>query len=366
MKKLFNDIISKYIAIIFHIFITIVISIITLFALGPNSDYTFAFNVIITILIFYFLYRKLLRNSCEHFGIKIICIITILISANHLYSYKNIIKMFPIVEELNSAQFWFITIGGILLLLLTIFIVYKYISRSSSSKSTTQQPSIHNPLDSNPPNDINEQVQLSENSSSTNVTPEMSISSKNNKEIVFSLLRVLGITIVLVAIIAVAIYLYLKLDLSSIPETPVSIPILSSFLIGHSASILFLLFSVTMLALVLIELARFLFNRIVLFKNAHSANTDNKNSLTHLLSILIVFSLIYYSFDFSNFTMDSFTELVSSGDYLAIPLVIIVGIVAVVLLIRLTHIILWLILKSEPVDIEKFVKENQAYIDLKK
>ncbi len=108
MKKLFNDIISKYIAIIFHIFITIVISIITLFALGPNSDYTFAFNVIITILIFYFLYRKLLRNSCEHFGIKIICIITILISANHLYSYKNIIKMFPIVEELNSAQFWFI------------------------------------------------------------------------------------------------------------------------------------------------------------------------------------------------------------------------------------------------------------------
>ncbi len=252
------------------------------------------------------------------------------------------------------------------MLLLTIFIVYKYISRSSSSKSTTQQPSIHNPLDSNPPNDINEQVQLSENSSSTNVTPEMSISSKNNKEIVFSLLRVLGITIVLVAIIAVAIYLYLKLDLSSIPETPVSIPILSSFLIGHSASILFLLFSVTMLALVLIELARFLFNRIVLFKNAHSANTDNKNSLTHLLSILIVFSLIYYSFDFSNFTMDSFTELVSSGDYLAIPLVIIVGIVAVVLLIRLTHIILWLILKSEPVDIEKFVKENQAYIDLKK
>lgn len=188
------------------------------------------------------------------------------------------------------------------------------------------------------------------------------------KERIYSTLRVLGIILVLVTIIATSVWLYFKMDFSGMVGNSdyTKLSLLLSSLIGLGATTLFLIFAVAIISLALIELARFLYQRILMFRKERSKEGNKSNyTLTYTFSVLIVFAMLFFTYKISNFTMDNFIEVVSSGDYLALPLILLVGIVAVVLLIRLTHGILLLVMKTEPINIETFIKENGKKLNIK-
>ncbi|GHV05293.1 hypothetical protein FACS1894217_01920 [Clostridia bacterium] len=135
---------------------------------------------------------------------------------------------------------------------------------------------------------------------------------------------------------------------------------LVSYLLGYGASILFIIFALAIIVLALIELARFLYSRIALFKEERKKGKSETSTLTYVFSVLIVFAMILLTYKISDFTFDKFTEIAWGGDYLALPLILLVGIVAIVLLIRLTHGILSLVMKPDPFDVEETLKELEV------
>jgi len=132
---------------------------------------------------------------------------------------------------------------------------------------------------------------------------------------------------------------------------------LVSYLLGFGASILFIIFALAIIVLALIELARFLYSRLALFRNERKNGKSETFTLTYVFSFLIVFAMLLLTYKISDFTFDKFTEIAWGGDYLAVPLVLLVGIVAIVLMIRLTHGVLSIIMKPDPFDVESALKE---------
>ncbi len=357
MKAQINNFFKKHSISLLYTALTFLLCFICSFVLGPNSDYIFIVNVILGICVLFLVCRKIYYLKCNNFCVKILCLLALFVSSNHLYSYDVLLNTFPWLTGVKIETIMII-VAIIFIVAIISFCALKYIkddlNMNSSLEHTQSVSTVSQVLQNN--------EQTGESSS------DKKDIKLDAKERIYSTLRVLGIILVLVTIIATSVWLYFKMDFSGMVGNSdyTKLSLLLSSLIGLGATILFLIFAVAIISLALIELARFLYQRILMFRKERSKEGNKSNyTLTYTFSVLIVFAMLFFTYKISNFTMDNFIEVVSSGDYLALPLILLVGIVAVVLLIRLTHGILLLVMKTEPINIETFIKENGKKLNIK-
>ena len=311
---------------------------------GPGSDNIFFVNIVLAGFIWIFLLKSVFTGKYKNLLKVLIYIVSILISSNHLYSFIEIQRLIGWVKSFNYpvilAVIIFVYVGGAVGAYLLRY--FSIISSQSDDSKDKILPAKGNHLQGQ-----------------SNIA--------KSKERTGAALRIFGIIVIIVTIVILSIWLYFNLDFPEISSLNIysDISVLVSSLIGSGASILFIIFAISIIIIALIELARFLYRRLLLFRVEKDVNNNDNSSLTYVFSVLIVFAMLFITYRVSNFTLDDFTEIVSKGDYIALPLIILVGIIAVVLLIRLIHGILILVMKSEPIEIDKFIRENEKILKIK-
>lgn len=320
---------------------------------GPESEYIFSINVVGALSILCYIFQMVYKKEYIKFIKRIIYIIIILIAANHLYLYENIIKLCPSLEDVSR--------GSVLLIFLSLtvitFIVSFLISYIKKQKKINQ---INNDLQETTLSEKTLEFDKAETTQERNSNQIYKRQKNLKEENKSAISMVIGIFLMVILIVG-SLLLYFKFDfLKIISKNPIqNLSSIVSNLIGYIASILFIFFAIAIIMISFIELARLLFQRILLFKYERKNGISYNNStLAFAFSIMIVFSALLLMYKFSDWTLERVQSELVNGDYLALPLIMLVGIVTVILLLRVTYGILLLIMKPSPLpntsDIQKF------------
>ena len=175
-------------------------------------------------------------------------------------------------------------------------------------------------------------------------------------------LRPLWIFLILLFILG-ATFLTFHLVIAKVPVEPFNFFDTVTYLLAYSAAILCVIMAVGLTMTVIIELVRFIYSRIWL---PRISGTDQNSSAPplYVFSFIIVAVLFYLSFRISGFTMDDFTETISGGKYLALPLTVLVMITAFCLLVRITHGLILLVMDMDATKIRSFFSRAAQSIGL--
>lgn len=320
---------------------------------GPESEYIFSINVVGALGILCYVFKMVYKKEYIKFIKRIIYIIIILIAANHLYLYENIIKLCPCLENVSKGLVLMIFMS----LIVITFIIGILIRYIKNQKKINQ---INNDLQEVilPKKTLEfDKVETTQETNSNQIYEMQKNLKEENKSAIYI---VIGILLMIILIVG-SLLLYFKFDfLKIISKNPIqNLSSIVSSLIGYIASILFILFAIAIIMISFIELARLLVQRILLFNNERKNGiSDNNSTLAFAFSIMIVFSALLLMYKFSNWTLERVQSELVNGDYLALPLILLVGIVTVILLLRVTYGILLLIMKPSPLpntsDVQKF------------
>ena len=348
MRTMMDSFIKQHYKRVIIVIISLILCIFLSVYIGPKSDYSIFINVLLGCISLFLVCKSIYSFKSNGLSFKLLVILALYISNNHLFSTSEIKQHINWIQQ--NILFCLIGLFGIICLLIAI-LCFRYIKKDNTkpiySEEEAVKPSVQNETISKP--EVMAQKHLS------------------TKKRLLSFLRLLVIMILIVAIVSFSIWLYFRLDLSSITNNvDTDMSLLLSSLISNGATIIFIIFAVSLIILALIELARFLYSRFLLFVNEKNHDLRKSNdTLTLVFSVLIVFAMLFLAYKISNVTLDDFTEFASNGKYIALPLIVLLGIVAVIILIRLTHGILLLVMKTEAIDVAKFVKENQEILKIK-
>jgi len=335
-----KNLLAKSSNMILHIIVTAVLCFVSSNLLGANSNYSLFASVAVFCLIVFLIGRMIFKKKHTDSLLKIICGISLLIFINDLYDGRILTADSPWIHGISQGVLFLLVIT-VFIATGIIFLLIRYIHISS------EQPQNHN-------------SQTSQSAPKQQVQPfskrySPSLQNKN----LFPIFRVLGVVVLITAIVMSALWAFSRLNFPMSAEAGkvADLSALVSYLLGFGASILFIIFALAIIVLALIELARFLYSRLALFRNERKNGKSETFTLTYVFSFLIVFAMLLLTYKISDFTFDKFTEIAWGGDYLAVPLVLLVGIVAIVLMIRLTHGVLSIIMKPDPFDVESALKE---------
>lgn len=84
--------------------ITVILSIIFKFRLGPSSDYTMFVTLALIACIIYFLYQLLFNENCKNAFYNMVCSVILLIFANHLYSQNVFNNLYLKMAEVDKVK----------------------------------------------------------------------------------------------------------------------------------------------------------------------------------------------------------------------------------------------------------------------
>ena len=175
-------------------------------------------------------------------------------------------------------------------------------------------------------------------------------------------LRPLWIFLILVFILG-ATFLTFHLVIAKVPVEPFDFFDTVTYLLAYSAAILCVIMAVGLTMTVIIELVRFIYSRIWLPRISGTDQNSGAPPL-YVFSFIIVAVLFYLSFRISGFTMDDFTEIISGGEYLALPLTVLVIITAFCILVRITHGLILLVMDMDATKIRSFFSRAAQNIGL--
>lgn len=322
--------------------ITIVFCAFKGFFLASDFDTDFFITLVLVTVIFVNAYYVAIRKKhCAHNIVPYAAIAIVFV--NRLYSYERLTLLFPAIGTIDPL--WLV--AGLAIIAIIAMIVAKVLSLLSAEeaeKNTVIRESKHS-VEYAPSHTVGQaQVQRHE------IAPHK-VS-----------LRPLWVLLILVCIL-VFTFLTFHLVITKVPVEPFNFFDTVTYLVAYSAAILVVLFAVGLTMTVIIEMIRFICSRIWLSRVLESRQNGTTPPL-YVFSFIIVAILFYLSFRISGFTMDDFTDTISGGEYLALPLTILVIVTAFCLLVRITHGLILLVMDMNVKEIKNFFSRTAKSICL--
>jgi hypothetical protein len=184
------------------------------------------------------------------------------------------------------------------------------------------------------------------------------------KERAASFLRGVGMLAVILIVMAITIYIFNMVSVNGLDKSNIDIYETIKFFASYGASLLFIFFAVIVIIITLVALSRFIFARIALFgKKAILYDGKPAETPTYAISIVIVLVLFFLTYNITGFSMENFRNSIVSGEYLALPLMLLVVMAAFFIFVLLTHgIILWLS-EATADGLRKYIKENKISLN---
>ena len=309
---------------------------------APSTDTDFLITLALVIVILVNAYTLLIRK--QHGAHNIIPYATIdIIFVNRLYSYDRLKLLCPAIGTIDPL--WLA--AGLTCLAIIVMVVVKLVPNLSNE-------------------DAGKSAATDESRRTAEHTPSCAVGQVHqgqNKEAepYKSSLHPLWILLILVCIFTFT-FLTLHLIVETGSVAPFNLFDTVTYLIAYSAAILVVLLAVGLTVTVIIELIRFIYSRIWIPRI--SETRQNSTPPLYVFSFIIVAVLFYLSFKISNFTMDDFTEIISGGEYLALPLTILVIVTAFCVLVRITHGVILMVMDMDAKEIRNFFSRTAKSICL--
>lgn len=267
----------------------------------------------------------------------------VIVFVNRLYSYDRLKQLIPMLADVDPL--W-AAVALVLLAIAALLVIrlIPHLGTGGNERSAAvyeHRPSVENTVSSA--------------TGQTHVPPQEAMPHK-------PVLRPLWIFLILVFILG-ATFLTFHLVIAKVPVEPFDFIDTVTYLLAYSAAILCVIMAVGLTMTVIIELVRFIYSRIWL---PRISGTDANNGAPplYVFSFIIVAVLFYLSFRISGFTMDDFTETISGGEYLALPLTVLVMITAFCILVRITHGLILLVMDMDATKIRSFFSRAAQSIGL--
>lgn len=331
--------------------ITVILSIIFKFRLGPSSDYTMFVTLALIACIIYFLYQLLFNENCKNAFYNMVCSVILLIFANHLYSQNVFNNLYLKMAEVDKVKILIIGVCVIVSIIVLYSLIY-YVRNKNLFKQSNMQ----------------KQPEKTDNSNINTLQNQFN-EVKNPKDL-FSGLSYLGIAFLIVIIAVVSIYFFYKFNIPAliINNEMASVSQFVTAILTYGIFVLVILVAVAIMLITFIELIRLVHKRMVMLRNkimqkdssGSNSLSDNDNLLiTQIFSIIIVISIGYLGLDFANFSIDDFNNYIADADFIALPLLLIVVICAICIMVKITQIILLFLIDLKSESIIKFIEKKK-------
>lgn len=346
--KVIHNLIKKHAVLLLHILCTVILCTILVLFNDSYSDYLLLMNMIFSLLCLYCVYTMIFKKIYADSFLKIICILSMVITANELYSYNTLLNVFPWLEKIDF-NWWIVAIT---ILLIAILIVFKILTYLDIPKSNQE-------------NNLTEEIfglNSSDNEAGYNQEGISSLQVKlDSQKDFFSFLEFLGVIFglcILILIPIILLYLFNKYNLN-IKE--LDFDKIFSFVASYSTSFLLILFALVVVIITLLHLAKYIYYQIVSFKK-----TDSEPIPTYAFSVIIVCILLFLSWRISDLSLNKTISTLVNGDYLALPISVMVTMVLFFLLVQITHSIILMLNKMTASDIREFLKKQEHSLHIYK
>lgn len=349
--------------LLLHIMITLFLSFLFAWFFKQFPDYRWSVNLILALLSVYCVYRMIFKKQLVDSFLKILCILALLTAVNGLYSYDNLLTMFPQLASINQTVLLLILAGT----LIFILIVFKLLSIYESD-SPSPPPSNHATMASANGSSVSANS-ISQHGTAN--TQQFAQPSDNSKKEFYSFLKFLLGLIALVLFLAAPIMMMERFNYVDKLSNPLDFDQIISTYISYGLSYFFIIFALIVVIMVLTAAARNFYLRLKVFKQdlsgkkadpmktGNGEETQTPLGTTYLYSVIIVLAMLFLAWRVGNFTLDNLTNQLLVGDYIALPLVIIIIVVSFFLLVHFVHAILLMLSRIKTSDIIEFLKKNE-------
>lgn len=351
MMKSNRDNFIFYLTQIVPVIVALVISIIIYRYWSDNNKACLALTWAAIIFLFLCFYNIIFKNKRNGMIIPILSGLSILLFANKFYDYDTLKTLLPILKNIDSSLFAIMLLGGLLFLLLFAkFVVY--LCSDSENSDSISEPSKHTPVLEGQKNN-NKITPLSKKEHSL-VKKQTTNTNSNQIWIPFYFLF---LTILIGSVCAVSSILYT----SNIWENNYNFFNIIVSLLKYAGFVVTILLAFIIVILFLIEMIRLIVTRMKAFSRSLKEESAETGIPLYVLSAILDIIICYLAYSkFSDFTADQFYDWVNKGEYLLIPLMLLLIGVAFVLFLRLTHATLYKTVEKDLKNTNKQKKLDQT------
>lgn len=341
-----RDWIKRNVVLILHIFLTFIFCIFLAVFLGAYPDYLLVGNLVLVLILVYWFYRFIFKRLYADSFLKAVCTLAMIISANQLYSYNKLEKIFP---WLKSVEHSWVLIGVtvMLIVLLLIFKLLTYIEPASGVEIQIDESAVSNAKIGS----ANRQGIVGDGI--------LGIDEENErKESFFSFLRFLCVLVLVCILVVIPIVLLYLFNMNELDKTDLDFDRLFTFLVSYGASFLLIFFALVIIIITLIYIAKYIYIQIRAFKKINKEDLENHYPVpTYAFSVILVCILLFFSWRISNFSLDDLTEELVHGKYLVLPIAVVVTMVLFFILVQIIHAIILLLSNMSAEVIKQFMKK---------
>jgi len=350
----FEGFIKKHAVFLLHVLITVGACFACSLFFEKLPDYLFFWNLLCALGVVYCLYRAIFRHIYADSFLKALCVMATLASANHLYSFKKLSSIFPILRNVNQKALF----AGIVLFFVCLLLILKlltYIEPVNAAPPRQRRRGIDDREITDPPGTASD-------GGRNEVAEELIriLKRREEGESFFSFLRFLLVFVGLCIVIVLPAVLLYVFQNHNQPSKVLDIDYLFSYFVGYGAMFLLTLAVVVAAIITMIYVARYIYVILKAFKNA--SETDLKNTYpipTYAISMFAVGVLMFLTWRVSNFTLDDLTQFLAAGDYLALPIASIVFFVLFYVLVQITHALILMLQQMSAEKIKTFIEKQE-------
>lgn len=363
MEKV-DNLLYKYQVPILGTIGTAVLGIILALLAGPESDYILFINICLTLVFIFLLYRLLFKAHNSYSFLMLSYNLLLIICANHYYSYNELVSNYPALQYIDKSLLYVIVV----VILATVFLFLRFISLVSRGSSGRSQYYANTNNNSDMEEDCLEQ-QLNRKDLHIQQIQSVPVIDKSR---MLSVGAITLVALILFAVICIAIYCFLVLINNNTGVEKIDMYEVVATCTSYGMTLLFIMTAIFFIVVILIELVSYILHKVKVLLNLNESQTSDEYATareknhgityksgikapTYALSIIIFFSLLYMAYKISGHTLQDFFNSAVGGEYLALPLTLLAGIIAFFIFVRLIHGILLLTLKAKTLRLEVYI-----------
>lgn len=259
-----------------------------------------------------------------------------LIAANQLYSYSKLSELFPQLVNINTK--WLLI--GLTVILVIILLIFKLLTYVDLSNNSQQQKGSGNAM--------------------MNTNSVLSLPPPKSYEEYFSFIRFLFMLIILCIVMLtpiVLLYLFNKHDLD---KEALDFDKVFAFLVSYGSSFLLILFALMLVIFTLIYVWKYIYLQICSLKKISDADMRKMHQdPPYVFSVIIVCVLLFFSWRVTDFSLYDLTDVLVVGDYLVLPITVMIAIILFLLLVQIVHAIILMLSNMTAKDVKDFMERKE-------
>ena len=297
---------------------------------NTNDNTCFALSFGASGFLIFCFYSIIFRHERQGMVVYILSGLMVNIFANKLYDYEKLKILFPALKNVDSVYVIIGLLSGVLLFFIFIKVlmyVYSYVGND----------------------DI---VATGEKNVTTGQSENSEAMDKRAKNDIFGGKFGIGIFLLLLTGLSMGTcVLFVILYKNGMPQHDYNFFEIVMLLLKYAGTIVMLLLALVVVIVLALEMVRLVMSRIrILFISAREETRVPLYALSAVIDLVICF----LAYRVSGVTMNTFYDFVSNGEYLALPLMILVIGVAFAFFMKLTHATLLLMTQMKPDHVKEF------------